>query len=361
MSRADPRVGCLYICVLQLYYIMRRKVVSHTLPLFGDAVSPDQSVGNGVQQTSEYIERNRNRLRRWASKGILFGTSSWKYPGWKGVIYNRRYPSKRALEQECLAEYSELFPTVCADFALYDFPRSEKMQIMHDQTSNDFRISLKVTDRITIKRYPNLPRYGPNAGHENPDFLNIELFEDAFLKPIEALKKKRGAIIFEFSTFHSNSGITYEKFVEMIDGFLSRLPREYEYAVEIRNREFLTDEYLRMLESRGVAHVLNNWTRMPPIIEQIQIAGVLTGRFSVARALLKAGRTYEEAVELFQPYENIKEENPDLRMGLAEAVQRCVAEGRTLYAYVNNRAEGNSPKTIEAILDILDRYPVEKL
>jgi uncharacterized protein YecE (DUF72 family) len=42
-------------------------------------------------------------------------------------------------------------------------------------------------------------------------------------------------------------------------------------------------------------------------------------------------------------------------------VQRCVAEGRQLYAYVNNRAEGNSPKTIEAILDILDKYPVETL
>jgi hypothetical protein len=42
-------------------------------------------------------------------------------------------------------------------------------------------------------------------------------------------------------------------------------------------------------------------------------------------------------------------------------VRRCVAEGRQLYAYVNNRAEGNSPKTIEAILDILDTYPVETL
>jgi len=38
-----------------------------------------------------------------------------------------------------------------------------------------------------------------------------------------------------------------------------------------------------------------------------------------------------------------------------------VKEEKKLYAYVNNRAEGNSPKTIEAILDILADYPVEKL
>jgi uncharacterized protein YecE (DUF72 family) len=327
---------------------------TNTLPLF-----PEEPAGPVT--TSPYVEKNRQRIRRWASKGICFGSSSWKYPGWKGLVYTRDYPSKKAFEQECLTEYSLLFPTVTADFALYDFPQRHKMQVIHDQTSDDFKLSLKVTDRITIKRYPNIPRYGPNAGRENPDFLNVELFEDAFLAPLEALKNKRGVIIFEFSTFRPNSELTYGRFVEMIDGFLSALPKGYEYAVEIRNSEFLTSEYLKMLESHAVAHVLNNWTRMPPIIDQIQIAGILTGTFSVARALLKPGRTYEQAVALFQPYENIKEENPELRLGLAEAVKKCVAEGKTLYAYVNNRAEGNSPKTIEAILDMLDTYPVETL
>jgi uncharacterized protein YecE (DUF72 family) len=146
-----------------------------------------------------------------------------------------------------------------------------------------------------------------------------------------------------------------------MDDFLARLPREFSYAVEIRNKEYLTADYLTMLSDRGVAHVLNSWTKMPPIIEQIQLAGVLSAKFSVARALLRPGRTYQEAVEMFQPYESIREENPELRLGLAETVQRCIAGGRQLYAYVNNRAEGNSPKTIEAILDILDRYPVETL
>jgi uncharacterized protein YecE (DUF72 family) len=336
---------------------MRRKKASPaTLSLFDEEPSRPKSV-----PPSPYIERNAKRIRYWASQGIYFGSSSWKYPGWKGMVYNRSYPNKKLFERECLTEYGELFPTVCADFALYDFPDAHAMKIIHDQTANDFKISLKVTDRITIKRYPNLPRHGASAGKENPDFLNIELFEDAFLRPIEALKQKRGVIIFEFSTFYPNSGVTYERFTEMIDGFLERLPKNYSYAIELRNREFLTEEYLTMVQSHGVAHVLNSWTKMPPILEQIQLAGILTAPFSVARALLKPGRTYQEAVDRFQPYEELKEEYPELRVGLAEAVRRCVAEGRQLYAYVNNRAEGNSPKTIEAILDILEKYPVEKL
>jgi uncharacterized protein YecE (DUF72 family) len=314
-----------------------------------------------VEGPSDYVVKNRERLRRWASKGIYFGGSSWKYPGWKGMVYNRAYPSQKIFERECLAEYSELFPTVCADFALYDFPDANRMRIIHDQTVGEFKLSLKVTDRITIKRYPNLPRHGSNAGQENPDFLNLELFEDSFLAPLEELKKKIGVIIFEFSTFYPNSGVTYSRFVELIGGFLSGLPKKYQYAVELRNREFLTEEYLAILKSHGVSHVLNSWTRMPPIIEQISIAGVLTAGFSVARALLRPGRSYQDAVDMFSPYDRVKEEYPELRLGLAEAVGRCIAEGRSLYAYVNNRAEGNSPKTIEAILDILDKYPVEKL
>ncbi len=337
---------------------MKKRALSNTIPLFPESATDAYSRSGS---TSEYVQKNKERLHCWASKGILFGTSSWKYQGWKGTIYNRVYPSTKIFNKECLTEYSELFPTACADFALYDFPHPDTMQVIHDQTTGDFKLSLKVTDRITIKRYPNIPRYGANAGKENPDFLNSELFEDAFLKPLEKLKKKRGAIIFEFSIFHPNSGVTYDAFATAIDKFLSRLPKDFEYAVEVRNREFLTTVYLQLLKSNGVAHVLNSWTRMPPIIEQIQLAGVLSGNFSVARALLKPGRTYEEAVEKFQPYDSIKEENPELRLGLVEAVQRCIEEGKTLYAYVNNRAEGNSPRTIEAILDILDQYPVEKL
>ena len=335
---------------------MARKKTESTLPLFPEPAGKPAPV-----LRSEYVERNGDRLRRWASKGVYFGSSSWKYPGWTGMVYTRKYPSAKTFNKECLAEYSELFPTVCADFALYDFPDADQMQVIRDQTVDGFRVSLKVTDRITIRRYPNLPRHGPNAGKQNPDFLNVELFEEAFLRPVEALREKRGVIIFEFSTFYPASGVTYDNFMTMIDDFLSRLPTGYEFAIELRNREYLTADYLTMLHSHGVAHVLNNWTRMPPIIEQIQLAGVLTGKFSVARALLRPGRTYEEAVELFQPYDRVQEESPELRTGLAEAAIKCIAEGKKLYAYVNNRAEGNSPKTIEAILDILDSYPVEKL
>ncbi len=316
-----------------------------TLPLFGESET---------EIITEYASRNRERIRRWASRGIRFGTSSWKYQGWIGQIYGRSYRNNKSFESAALTEYSNLFPTVSGDFALYAFPDPAKMKSMYDMTSDGFRVSLKVTDRITVKRHPNISRYGTNAGRENPDFLNVELFEDAFLKPMEELKEKKGSIIFEFSAFHPESQAAYKQFISSLDHFLSRLPRGYEYAIELRNRGFLTGEYLRMLQQHGAAHVLNSWTKMPPIIDQLRIAGILTAPFSVARGLLKPGRKYQTAVEMFQPYDRIKEENPELRMGLVESVRKCIEEKKELYVYVNNRAEGNAPKTIEAILDILE-------
>ena len=80
-------------------------------------------------------EFNREKLRtacaQLASQGIFIGTSSWKYAGWCGMLYDESkyvYRGKFAetrFERLCLAEYAEVFKTVCVDAAYYKFP-SEK-------------------------------------------------------------------------------------------------------------------------------------------------------------------------------------------------------------------------------------------
>jgi hypothetical protein len=71
------------------------------------------------------------RLRALAERGLDFGTSSWKYEGWLGSIDSEgRYRtrgkhSKKKFGDTCLAEYAETFPTVCGDFAFYQFPSAD--------------------------------------------------------------------------------------------------------------------------------------------------------------------------------------------------------------------------------------------
>jgi len=70
----------------------------------------------------------RQLLAHLAARGLYLGTSSWKYPGWNGLIYDEtryQYRGKFArtrFEQDCLAEYAETFSSVCVDAGYYQFP-----------------------------------------------------------------------------------------------------------------------------------------------------------------------------------------------------------------------------------------------
>jgi uncharacterized protein YecE (DUF72 family) len=137
----------------------------------------------------------------------------------------------------------------------------------------------------------------------------------------------------------------------LLDPFLTALPSHFRYAVEIRNEEFLESEYFDCLRSHGVAHVFNAWARMPELKDQIAIEGSFTADFVVSRALLRRGRPYAEAVQLFSPYSEIRDPNPETRAGLRELIERAREARREAYIYVNNRLEGNSPGTILAVID----------
>jgi hypothetical protein len=70
----------------------------------------------------------------------------------------------------------------------------------------------------------------------------------------------------------------------------------------------------------------------------------------VARFLLKPGRNYQQAVELFQPYEKIKEVYEEGRAAARKLIEEARRRGSETYIYVNNRFEGNSIETIKAIV-----------
>ena len=52
---------------------------------------------------------------------------------------------------------------------------------------------------------------------------------------------------------------------------------------------------------------------MPELGEQMQLPEAYTANFTVARALLRQGRPYEEAVAKFSPYQHIQDPNPEAR------------------------------------------------
>jgi hypothetical protein len=93
---------------------------------------------------------------------------------------------------------------------------------------------------------------------------------------------------------------------------------------------------------------------MPPVNEQMAIAGSQTNpNLSAARFLLKPGRSYEQAVKTFQPYDRVQEVYSEARA----AGKKLIADGKQAggkkktFIYVNNRLEGNALETIDAMLE----------
>jgi len=292
--------------------------------------------------------------------GVYIGTSSWRYTGWRGMLYSDdRYQARGRFSQAqfnrlCLTEYAEVFKTVCVDSVYYKFPTRSEIESLVVQVPQDFLFALKVTDEITIKTYPGLPRFGLRGGKPNENFLNADLFGSAFLSACEPFKAHIGVFIFEFSQFHLSDFARGRDFVDALDKFLAALPAGWRYAVEIRNRTFLHPEYFAVLARHGVAHVYNSWTDMPPVSTQLTLPGNRTSRdFFVARFLLVPGRRYEDAVKMFSPYDRVREINPDGRATGAQLIKQTVTEqGRTkAFIYVNNRFEGNALETIDAMVE----------
>ncbi len=90
---------------------------------------------------------------------------------------------------------------------------------------------------------------------------------------------------------------------------------------------------------------------MPELHRQIAMPGAFTAGFSVTRALLRHGRSYEQAVKTFEPYESVQEVNPPAREAMRSLIGRARAEQQAAFLFVNNRLEGNAPLTIQAIVE----------
>ena len=254
--------------------------------LFGDEPLP-QAAGPTVPERPDL-----ERLARAIPAGIRFGTSTWTYDGWTGEVYHRAYRGPQPARR--LEEYARypLFRTVGIDSAFYEPPSEDVLGAYARALPPGFHCVTKVWDRITAS--------GPGASGRNPDFLNVALFKNDVLGPHERVfKDHTGCFVFEFQAMRGKDLPDPTDWADQLHDFLRHLPTHFRYAVELRNPELLTDLHGAVLKEHGVAHVFNSWTQMPSIGAQLDLAWTFPADFTVARALLKPGRAYADAVKLF--------------------------------------------------------------
>lgn len=281
-------------------------------------------------------------LGRELPKGIYIGGSTWSFPGWAGLVYDRSY-SPSILAREGLAAYARhpLLRAVGIDRTHYAPVEAVELAAYREAVPEGFRFLVKAHEGCTLARIPDHPRYGASRGQENPLFLDAAYAADQVVAPfVEGMGAEAGALLFEFAPQSLGSP---GRFAERLEAFLAALPRGPVYAVELRNRELVTTHYGDALASVGACHCHNVYSRMPDIRAQASLAKSDRQPMTIVRWLLTPGLTYEEAGRRYAPFNRMAAPDPANRQAVASLAREAPAAGRPFLCTINNNAEGCAP------------------
>jgi uncharacterized protein YecE (DUF72 family) len=293
-------------------------------------------------------------LRERLPERLRLGTSSWTFPGWAGLVYQARYPNQRSFVRESLAEYAQhpLMRTVGIDRGYYTPVPSADLAGYAEQLPADFRAAIKVWQQVSMPVYPRHASYGARAGRRNSAFLDAGLFEKELFKPVHSkFAAHMGPWILEIAP--SPVPIEPDWFCEKLAAFLSKVPRDFPFAVELRDPRLLTPGYVATLREHEASHVFNYWSKMPSLQEQLAVPGLLSGPVNVVRLLLPPGGRYDELKKAYAPFDRLVAPQPQMRSDVVALVRKALERGMESYVIVNNKAEGCSPLTVAALAERL--------
>src|SRR5215469_2621850 len=156
------------------------------LGLFGEASAVD-------------VERAHAETRALAASlpaNLYFGTSSWAFPGWQGIVYSR-HESASALSRDGLLEYARhpLLRTVEIDRSYYAPVSVEDLYHYATQLPEAFPCLVKAPASVTSAMLPaRTPEPQPN-----PQFFSATVLKDELLSPLDqAFAKHCGPIVLQF-------------------------------------------------------------------------------------------------------------------------------------------------------------------
>ncbi|MBN9159708.1 MAG: hypothetical protein BGO98_42905 [Myxococcales bacterium 68-20] len=331
------------------------------LSLFGggddDHAPPKHRSGLVQPHVTEHDRELAARLPRF----VRFGTSSWSFPGWAGIVW-KGTPSEAELARSGLEAYAQhpLLRAVSLDRSYYGPVREEDLAGYEAQLGvarekapelPRFRVLSKVWDEITTAVFPRHPRYGARAGMKNPHFLDAERFQSEVLAPYRrSLSAESGPFVFELTPMPQGS-MDERALVARVDDFVAHLPAGLRCAFELRNAELFGTRWLDMLKANGAAHVFTYWTAMPPLGVQLR-ARPIGAPFTVVRLMLPPYTRYAARKADFAPFDKLSEPQPEMRDDVVDILRAAAEAGCDEgFVLVNNKAEGSAPLTVRALAE----------
>lgn len=299
--------------------------------------------------------------------GVYLGASTWTFPGWQGLVYDRA-ASVPELVAQGLQVYAQhpVFRAVCIDRSFYKTEEASTFATWAASVPDGFRFVVKAAELCTLARFPQHARYGAKRGQLNPLFLDAGFASEQVVAPfLEGLKDKAGPLVFQFPPQDIQALGGPHRWTKALGAFLSALPPGPLYAVEVRNSELFTEHFALTLLDTGASPVLAGWGNLPSLPEQARLLRAFEARALVSRWMLAPHLTFDEAGKRYEPFNQMVDEDVTTREELACLVAKSVAAKQAAYVTVSNNAEGSAPRSIvklaeQVVLECAPRPSVDR-
>jgi len=316
--------------------VSRRKDPPNQLGLFGP-IEPEPPSRPKVD-AAPFSDELR-ALAHQLSRKVLLGTSSWAFPGWRGVVYADG-AAQRHLSRHGLAAYSQhpLLRSVGVDRTFYAPIPAEEFAGYAEQVPDDFRFLVKAWGEVTS---PTLPgRTGLNPNH-----LDADCALDHCVGPArDGLGDKLGPLLFQFPPQGAPIARQPDAFADRLHAFLDALPKGPRYVVELRDDRLFTERYAEALRAAGAQHGYVAHPRMPSLQRQRQLVPIAGP--STVRWMLHQGFGYQQAKERYEPFDALRDQDPGTRGEIVAMAREAIQLDVEMVVVVNNKAEGSSPLSV---------------
>lgn len=289
---------------------------------------------------------------------LRFGTCSWKFPSWEGIVYSK----PKGIDY--LAEYALRYRTVEIDQWFWSLFATDKISLPKRETvaeylgsvDDAFRFTIKAPNAVTLTHF--YERGSQRGSGPNPYFLSPELFAD-FLTAIEPMREQTASLMLQFEYLNKQKMSGVGELCDRVDTFLDalaeRVPR-WPLAIELRNPNYLTRDWFELLVKHDVAHVYCHGYYLPPAPKVRADALRFLGGDPPGPAVLRLLGPDRSGIEKLtgRKWNQVVASKDGELPAIADMVVEMLAAGVDVYVNVNNHYEGSAPLTIEKLERLVD-------
>jgi len=275
-------------------------------------------------------------------ENLLVGTSSWSTRDWCGSFYPEGIDAG-----DMITHYAGKLRTVEIDATWHAMPRRSMVDAWKSRTPEGFVFAAKVPKIISHEKYL--------------EGCEAELTE--FISVMSRLEQKLGPLVLQFPYVAKGKDpeeyATGADFVRRLRAFAPLLPREFRWAVEIRNSKWLRPELLDLLREHAISLVFIDYYTMDPLPKLAGRPEVFTAPFVYIRFLGNhkdmdaAVKEAREKGTRERDWESLIADRTLQMKAWIPPIRDLVARDVPTYVYFNNHYAGYAPGSVELFARLL--------